>query len=95
MGLRAIGIPDIEDFSSGNLVGSHTALRLWGLMIRQGLQAAFGRNEFPNLALYIHTLGSKIVLNDSRTATDVIVKSAGTSYLLNATKEVIVSAGAF
>ncbi|CZR68056.1 uncharacterized protein PAC_17955 [Phialocephala subalpina] len=60
------------------------------------LDDAFARNElFPNLAVHIHTLGGKIIFNTNKTATGVLVKSNGFLHLLNATKEVIISAGAF
>ncbi|CZT10004.1 related to choline dehydrogenase [Rhynchosporium agropyri] len=103
LGLREIGIPDIADFSSGALLGSQYC----PLTIRPDdasrsssesgyLQAAFARSELqPNLKVYTHTLGKQVIFDDNKTATGVVVKSAGTSYLLSATKEVILSAGAF
>lgn len=103
LGLREIGIPDIEDFSSGSLIGSQYC----PLTLRPSdqtrsssqasfLQAAFARNElYPNLIVYIHSLAEKVVFDNNKTATGVQVKSNGVSYLLNATKEVILSAGAF
>ncbi|CZT53266.1 related to choline dehydrogenase [Rhynchosporium secalis] len=60
------------------------------------LQAAFTRNElYSNLVVYIQTLGEYIVFDSNKTATGALVSSKGVSYMLNATKEVIVSAGAF
>lgn len=103
LGLREIGIPDIEDFSSGSLLGSQYC----PLTVRPQdqtrssseasfLQAAFARNElYPNLIVYIHTLGDKILFDGNKKATGVVVKSNGMSYVLDATKEVIISAGAF
>jgi choline dehydrogenase len=103
LGLREIGIPDIEDFSSGSLIGSQYC----PLTVRPDdqprfsseasfLQAAFERSGlYPNLAVYIHTMGEKIMFDSNNTATGVVVKSNGVSYLLSATREVILSAGAF
>ncbi|CZT43416.1 related to choline dehydrogenase [Rhynchosporium secalis] len=103
LGLREIGIPDIADFSSGALLGSQYC----PLTIRPDdasrsssesgyLQAAFARSELqPNLKVYTHTLGKKVIFDDNKTATGVVVKSAGISYLLSTAKEVILSAGAF
>lgn len=103
LGLRELGLPDIEDFSSGALIGSQYC----PLTVRPDdqtrstseasyLQASFARNElYPNLVVYIHSLGSKIIFDSNKTATGVLVKSNNISYLLNAMKEVIVSAGVF
>ncbi|PBP24245.1 alcohol oxidase [Diplocarpon rosae] len=102
-GLREIGIPDIADFSSGSLLGSQYC----PLTVRPDdqtrsssessfLQAAFERQAtYPNLAVYIHSLGEKIIFDGDKTATGVQVTSNGLSFLLSASREVIVAAGAF
>ncbi|XMA19757.1 hypothetical protein WAI453_012548 [Rhynchosporium graminicola] len=84
-GFREIGIPDISDFSSGTLIGSQYC----PLTVRPEdqtrsssessfLQAAFTRNElYPNLVVYIQTLGEYIVFDNNKTATGALVSSKG------------------
>lgn len=106
LAFREIGISDIPDFASGSLLGSQYC----SLTLRPEdetrssseasyFQAAFGRNQLqPNLKVYINTLAKQIMFDGNKTATGVLVKSGsgtGSTYLLSANKEVIVSAGAF
>lgn len=103
LGLREIGIPDIEDFSSGKLIGGQYI----PLTVRPDdqtrsssessyLQHAFAMNQmYPTLKVYIHSLATKVVFDSNKTATGVEVKTGEQTYLLSATKEVILSAGAF
>lgn len=46
-----------------------------------------------NLNVYQQTLAKRIIFDNNKKATGVIVNSGGSNYQLNATKEVIVSAG--
>ena len=62
------------------------------------LQEALQLNE--NLVVYNNTLAKKIVFDDTKTATGVIVETSGVgsgsiTYIIKATNEVIVSSGAF
>lgn len=47
------------------------------------------------LIIYTHALVKRIVFDGSKTARGVVVDVAGMKFMLNVTKEVIVSAGAF
>lgn len=108
LGMGAVGIPEISDFSSGLLLGRQYC----PLNIRPDdatrssseagyLQWAFGRNEVnPNLIVYVHTMAKQIQFNQNKSATGVIVQSGlsnpmSSTYQLSARREVIVSAGAF
>jgi choline dehydrogenase len=51
--------------------------------------------ERTSLIVYTHALVKRIVFDDRKTARGVLVDVAGMKFTLNATKEVIVSAGAF
>ncbi|GAB7355763.1 hypothetical protein MBLNU459_g6448t1 [Dothideomycetes sp. NU459] len=51
--------------------------------------------ESTALTVYTHAMAKKIVFDANKTATGVIVDVAGMTFSLNATKEVILSAGAF
>lgn len=94
LGFRAMGIPNIEDFSSGKLIGSQYCLlticpndQSRSSCESSFLKALFACKELlPTLSIYIHTLGSKILFDDNKPSTGILVKSAGMTYLLNATK---------
>ncbi|KAI4728742.1 alcohol oxidase [Aureobasidium sp. EXF-10728] len=101
LALREIGVPDISDFSSGELLGSQycpatirpddeTRSTSESSYLQQSLA-----DEKARLEVFIHTMAKKIIFNSNKTATGVIVETAGTPYTLNATREVILSAGAF
>lgn len=101
LALREIGVPDIDDFSSGELLGSQYC----PMTIRPDdetrssseasyLQQSLADKE-SRLQVYIHSMAKKVLFNYNKTATGVLLKSYGTQYTLNATREVIVSAGAF
>jgi len=99
-GFREIGIPDIDDFSSGNLIGSQYC----PLTVRPDdqtrassestfLQEAMASDE-KNLKVFTHTLAKQVLFDGNKTATGVLVETAGFNYTLSASREVILSAGA-
>lgn len=103
--MKESGIQEQQDFSSGHLLGRQYApLTIsYPEMERSSSQAAFldaaltsGRT---NLKVYPNTLARRILFNSNKTATGVEVESSSygnsNTYVLNATKEVILSAGAF
>ena len=99
------GIPTQVDFASGHLLGRQYA----PLTIshpeeeRSSSQTSYLRAALhsgrTNLVVYPHTLARRVLFNEDKTAIGVEVETSsyGNShmYVLNATKEVIVSAGAF
>ncbi|KAL4795759.1 GMC oxidoreductase [Aspergillus venezuelensis] len=102
-GMRAIGIPKIEDFNSGRLLGaqwSPSTIRPKD-RTRSSSEAAFmGRRNNEQLSatltLYKLTMGKRVLFNADRSATGVHVRTGkGPIYTLHATREVILSAGAF
>ena len=100
LALREIGIADIPDFSSGELLGSQyvpATLRpddqTRSTSESSYLQQSLADDE-SRLEVFIHTMAKKILFNSNKTATGVMVETAGTPYTLNATREVILSAGA-
>lgn len=107
LAFREIGIADVHDLISGELIGSqYDPLTLNPKdQSRSSSQTSFLNAAFEeggmnktNLKVYTHTLGQKILFDDNKTAHGVLVQSgpaAAPSYVLTARKEVIVSAGAF
>jgi choline dehydrogenase len=100
LALREIGVPDIPDFSSGELLGSQyvpATLRpddeTRSTSESSYLQQSLADDE-TRLEVFIHTMAKRIIFDSNKTATGVVVETAGTSYTLNATQEVILSAGA-
>jgi choline dehydrogenase len=98
------GIPEQEDFASGNLLGRQYA----PLTIsypeeeRSSSQAYLKqalRNGNENLKLYSHTLARQVIFDDTLTAKAVELQTSSygntKSFRLNATREIIISAGAF
>ncbi|KAL1962143.1 hypothetical protein VTN77DRAFT_547 [Rasamsonia byssochlamydoides] len=100
-GLRAIGLPEIQDFNSGKLIGSqYAALTLRPSdQTRSSSEASFIQSAMNdsslNLKIYTGTMAQRVLFDSSKTATGVEVVSNGLVYQINAAKEVIVSAGAF
>ena len=93
----SIGIPTIQDFSSGTLLGAqYTALTISSPDEERSssessfLRAAQGRK---NLKVYSRTLAKRILFEDNQ-ATGVLVQTANGTACLTAKKEVILSAGA-
>jgi len=100
LALRQIGISDIPDFSSGELIGSQyvPATLRPDDQTRSTSEASYLQQSLADdesrLEVFIHTMAKKILFNANKTATGVVVETAGTPYTLNATREVILSAGA-
>lgn len=101
LALREIGIPDIPDFSSGELIGSQYC----PLTVRpddetrSSSQASFLQqslaDEDSRLQIYVHSLAKRVLFSSNKTATGVLVESYGQTYTLHASREVILSAGCF
>ncbi|EME44923.1 hypothetical protein DOTSEDRAFT_87417 [Dothistroma septosporum NZE10] len=99
------GIPVQQDFSSGHLLGRQYA----PLTIsypeeeRSSSEASYLRAALrsgrTNLEVYTHTLAKRVVFDNNKSATGVEVETASfgnnATFILNARKEVILSAGAF
>lgn len=99
-GLRAIGLADAPDFNSGALNGGQyctTTIRPSDES-RSSSEASFIQSAIkannPNLKLYPGAQASKIIFDSNKKASGVEVMNGGTPFTLNATKEVILSAGA-
>jgi choline dehydrogenase len=104
-GLNAIGLKEVRGMQNGDLLGwtwiAHTIDPV--RQTRSTSESSFLREALQtqdNLALYTSTLAKKIVFDANKKATGVIVESASIgsgsiTYTVNATKEVIVSSGAF
>ncbi|KAL4965407.1 GMC family oxidoreductase [Aspergillus stella-maris] len=102
-GMRAIGIPETEDFNSGRLLGAQwcpSTIRPKD-RTRSSSEAAFmGRRNNEQLSatltLYKLTMGKRVLFSSDRSATGVHVRTGkGPIYTLHAAREVILSAGAF
>jgi choline dehydrogenase-like flavoprotein len=100
-GLNEIGISTIEDFNSGSLLGCQYGAATIdpASETRDSSQSSFldsaASQGLTNLKVFSLTLAKKIVFDESKKATGVIVESNLIPYTISATKEVIVSAGAF
>jgi choline dehydrogenase len=60
-------------------------------------EASFLREALAstNLVVYTHTMAKRIPFDSNKTATGVIVEVGGVQFQINATREVVLSAGAF
>ncbi|OTB05389.1 putative GMC oxidoreductase [Hypoxylon sp. CI-4A] len=96
--LKEIGMNAIDGFVSGDLIGSSYLLSTINAdtMYRESSETSFLRIglDDPDYTVYTLTMAKKIVFDDSKTATGVLVDTIGSQYTLSARKEVIVSAGA-
>ncbi|CAG8117172.1 unnamed protein product [Penicillium olsonii] len=101
-GLRALGIPSIDGFLSGSLLGQSYVVSTINAttMTRDSSETSFMRSALdrPNFTVYSLSMAKKIIFgpeNNGKKASGVMVDTQGAQYTLTATKEVIVSAGAF
>lgn len=99
-GLQAIGLEPTTGFNDGSLLGYHYSQST----IRSKDQTRSTSSEYiykatrENLAtlkVYTQTMARKVLFDDNKTATGVLVNSLGVDYTLHARKEVILSAGVF
>lgn len=93
-----LGFESILGFNSGKLIGASWAPTTTNpdTAKRDSSETSFLRYSLgkPNYRVYINTLAKKIVFEDKRAA-GVEVDTLGARYTLSASKEVIVSGGAY
>lgn len=98
LGMEAIGVAKTTDFNSGHLLGSQycsSTIRPSD-QSRSSSEASFlSSTRHPGLHIYPGTLVRRVLFNSSKAAIGVEVENAGITWKISATKEVIVSAGAF
>ena len=99
LGLTALGLQKLPGMSDGNIFGwGYTAFTMDPLsQTRSSSEASYLREalvETTNLLLYKNTMVKSIVFNADKRAVGVIVNSGGLVYQINASQEVILSAGA-
>lgn len=96
--MRAVGIHDAGDFNSGRIMGSqYFALTTTPETQERASAANTYLKKFadlPNLTVYTETVAKRILFDDTKTATGVVVEMAGLEHTLAVDKEVILSAGA-
>ncbi|KAI9688874.1 MAG: hypothetical protein M1822_001231 [Bathelium mastoideum] len=100
-GLAAIGIHSIPGFESGRLLGSAYALATinYDSNLRESSEVAFLQPSLqesePNLIVYPSTMAKRILFNTQKKAVGVEVDTLGRKYTISASREVVLSAGAF
>jgi choline dehydrogenase len=104
-GLNAIGIKEVPGMQNGDLLGWTWIAQTIDpvTQIRSTSESSFIHEAIQaqdNLAVCTATLAKRVVFDADKRATGVVVESAGIgsgsiAYTLNATKEVIISSGAF
>ncbi|KAK8039492.1 hypothetical protein PG993_007903 [Apiospora rasikravindrae] len=96
-GLEAIGIPVIDGFNSGKLLGQSYCIFTINpsTATRDSSETSFLRKglEYDTYTVYPLTLAKRILFDDQKRATGVVVDTQGAEYTLAANKEVILSAG--
>ena len=99
LGMQAIGIKEVDDFNMGSLMGGQYCSSTIdpAQEIRSSSEESFLSKITPSsLKTFSSTLAKKIVFDDNKKATGVQVKGTlGNTVTLHASKEVILSAGAF
>lgn len=99
-GLEAIGVPQVDAYVDGNLLGQTWQLNTISASDSYRSYATTGYldpiADRSNLEVFEYTLAERIIFSNNKTATGVQVKSSTTncSYTLSASKEVIISTGA-
>ncbi|KAJ5775540.1 uncharacterized protein N7511_000551 [Penicillium nucicola] len=99
LGMQAIGINETQDFNLGSLFGAQYCSSTIdpAYELRSSSEESFlSKIHPPSLTTYDHTLAKKVIFNKQKKATGVKVKGLlGNTVTLSASKEVIISAGAF
>lgn len=97
-GLNEIGLQEAQDFNSGLLMGHQfctmTIQQTDGS--RSSSESAFSQDGSQNgqWTFYLYAMAKRILFDNQNRATGVVVQQ-GNEFILTATREVIVSAGAF
>lgn len=98
-GLKALGLPIVKGFQSGYLSGQSYAMFTINAttMIRDSSETSFLSRglDYSNYYVYQSTMAKQIIFDANRKATGVLVDTSGATYVLSATKEVILTAGVF
>ena len=97
LALKELGIPDAGDLVSGSLDGYQYIPMAISSQTRSSAETAYLRQALSSqrrLTVYKNTLAKKILFDGQKKATGVLVDTSGVQYLLSATREVILSAGA-
>ena len=97
--LVSLNVTELSGLTSGNLLGwSYVAETLDAqTQTRSSAETSYLREalaETTNLQIYKSTTAKAILFDGSKRATGIRVNSGGFEYQINATKEVIVCAGA-
>jgi choline dehydrogenase len=103
LAFRELGVQDVPSLIEGQLIGSqYSPLTLDPTdQSRSSSQTAYQQAALDsgrqNLKIYTHSLAKRVLFDQNKTATGVVVKSgpAPVDYVLSAKEEVILSAGAF
>ncbi|KAI4088082.1 MAG: hypothetical protein LQ344_006344 [Seirophora lacunosa] len=97
--LASAGIPPINGFNSGKLLGSTWVTQSLNPVNqhRSSSQTSYLDEAIntTSIVVYTRTQASKILFDANNTATGVSVQTAGLPYTLHARREVILSAGVF
>lgn len=99
LAFQQIGLSAIRGFLSGELIGTSVATFTINAttMHRDSSETSFLAQGLMNPALKVHplTLAKQILFDANKKATGVRVDTAGDSYVLSASKEVILTGGTF
>ncbi|KAL8752005.1 MAG: hypothetical protein Q9184_005876, partial [Pyrenodesmia sp. 2 TL-2023] len=97
--LATAGIPPINGFNSGKLIGStwvsqtlNPANQHRSSSKTSYLDEAINKTS---IVVYTHTLATRVLFDANKTATGVSVQTAGLPYTFHARREIILSAGVF
>ena len=99
LALTSLGLQQLPGLSNGDILGwSYVAFTQNPLtQTRSSSEASYLREalaETRNLLIYKNTLVKRVNFDGDKKAKSVTVDSGGVSYQLNATREIIISAGA-
>lgn len=100
-GLRGIGLKEIGGFSTGDLIGFSTLPLAvdpvtWTRATSETFLWSAMRNDDAKLTIYTSALAKRVLFDDSKKATGVVVDALGQEsyeYVLSARREIIVTAG--
>lgn len=97
--MKAIGIQDAGDFDNGKILGSQYMKTTIDATLQQraSSESAYlsAFKDLPNLTIFTHTIGTKVLFDKYKRATGVVAENTGMPFTLTVNNEVILSGGAF
>ncbi|PWY78196.1 putative GMC oxidoreductase [Aspergillus heteromorphus CBS 117.55] len=97
--LQSAGIPEIQDFNSGRLLGTQYCSSTLTTKARRSsadsLIAVLAGTGKSTLTVCVQTMAKRIIFDESKSAVGVLAESKDAEFTVSAKKEIIIATGSF